>query len=291
MSLNKDGESIFPKFDKMPNTHPWQEAPAHAAPVAHGAPAQPQAPSPATLENSRRIAELEAAVKALRAEVAVLRGVQAGPGREMTARLERSENMVAELRREVAAQSEGCKASLEGVAAWEEIKKKELHLSDYLGRFSAIENECRKSLGEMQGFAKNIGEKLISERFDEYLRESVARLSGKLADVETAMYAGLGDVSSRLMVNEVLYKKMFTDAEERLKKSIEPELRVLGSQMKTVGEKVAWLSDEYEMVTRLKVRALEGKYSAFEAISKRMDIISDSLGRAGKPGGEGEDNP
>jgi hypothetical protein len=118
---------------------------------------------------------------------------------------------------------------------------------------------------------------LISERFDEFLKDSVSRLSSKLAEVETAMHAGMGDISSRMMTNEVLYRKMFTEAEDRLRKGIEPEIKAIDCSFKTLRDKVVWLTDEYDIVMKRKIRALEGRYAAYDAIITRMDTLTEQL--------------
>ncbi len=150
-------------------------------------------------------------------------------------------------------------------------------LSQYAAEFSDIERECRKSLGEIQGYVKNIDQKLVAERFDEYLKDSVSRLNGKLAGVEKAMHAGLSDLSSRLMTSEVLYGKIFSDAEDKLRKGLEPDMQEVNGRLKDLRAKVTWLTDEYSIVMERKMRVLEAKYSAFDVISARMDTINEVL--------------
>ena len=157
-------------------------------------------------------------------------------------------------------------------------------LSLYSEEFSGVERGCRKALGEMQGYVKSAEQKPMAEKFDEYLKESVARLSDRLAEAETAMHAGLAELSGRLTANEILYKKIFTEAEERLRKSVEPELKSVDGQLKWLRENMIRLSDDYTVVAERKMRALEGKYAAFEAIARRMDAIDAALKMGGKIG-------
>ena len=154
--------------------------------------------------------------------------------------------------------------------------------AQYAEEFAEIERECRKALGEMQGYVEGAKEKPLAERFDEHLKNSVGKLSGKLAEVETALHAGLTKLSSRLNGDRVLYDKMFAEAEERVKAGLAPELKAAEGETKWLRENVIWLMDEYKVVMERKIRALEGKYSAFEAISKRMDSISEALEKGDK---------
>ena len=273
------------------------------------APAPSFAPAPAQArpESDARVAGLEgsvktllASVKSLEVEIAVLKQAAARPqppapvkkpDLESAARLERLEKSVAqfgplladqEARQQLVGPGGGLKEELgivnSGVsnmlAVFESMKRS---LSQYAAEFSGIERECRKSLGEMQGYIRNIDQKLVTERFDEYLKDSVSRLNGKLASVETAMHAGLSDLSSRLMTSEVLYGKIFTEAEDRLRKGLEPDIQAVNGRLKDLRSKVSWLTDEYSIVMERKMRVLEAKYSAFDAISARMDTISEAL--------------
>ncbi|MEI7482079.1 MAG: hypothetical protein WCK75_06995 [Elusimicrobiota bacterium] len=209
----------------------------------------------------------------------------------MALRLERSESAVAELKMLVRAQQAQFERSVAGMAhkealdavklglsealtAFEGMKK---NISEYSGEFFRIESECHKSLGEMQGHARNIEQKFAGEGFDEYLKESVSRLSAKLSEVEKGMHAAIADMSGRLTTSEVLSKKILMEAEDRVKKGVEPEMKALEGETKWLRDNVVWLMDEYRIVMERKIRALEGKYSAFEAISKRMDTISETL--------------
>lgn len=159
-----------------------------------------------------------------------------------------------------------------------------LSLSQYAGELTAVERECGRMLGEAQGMLKAAAQDSGPRQFDEHLREVVSRLNAKLAEVETAMHAGLTELSGRLNAGEVLYRKIFADAEERLAKSIEPKLGNIEGQLRWLRENLLRLSDDYAVVTERKVRALEAKYSAFEAISRRMDAIDAALKKGGRLG-------
>lgn len=217
---------------------------------------------------------------------------------ELAARLELAEAAVAEFKTQLPGQQLQLKTKLDvlapkeevdalrvsvsgAAAALEEMKK---NFARYAEEFSGVERECRKALGEMQGYVKSEQEKPLAAKFDDYLKESVARLSDKLAEVETAMHAGLAEMSGKLLAGEVLYKKIFTEAEERLRKSVEPELKSMDGQLKWLRENLIRLSDDYTVVAERKMRALEGKYSAFEAIARRMDAIDAALKMGGKIG-------
>lgn len=217
---------------------------------------------------------------------------------ELAARLELAESALAEFKTQLPGQQLRLKTKLDvlapkaevdalrvsvsgAAAALEEMKKR---FTQYAAEFSGVERECRKALGEMQGYVKSAQEKPLNEKFDDYLKESVARLSDKLAEVETAMHAGLAEMSGKLLAGEVLYKKIFTEAEERLRKSVEPELKSIDGQLKWLRENMIRLSDDYTVVAERKMRALEGKYSAFEAIARRMDAIDAALKMGGKMG-------
>ncbi|OIO02348.1 MAG: hypothetical protein COX65_04895 [Elusimicrobia bacterium CG_4_10_14_0_2_um_filter_56_8] len=217
---------------------------------------------------------------------------------ELAARLERAEAAIGEIKTLQPGQQSQIRASLDALAPREEVdalrvnvsgaleslEEMKSRLSLYSEEFSGVERGCRKALGEMQGYVKSAEQKPMAEKFDEYLKESVARLSDRLAEAETAMHAGLAELSGRLTANEILYKKIFTEAEERLRKSVEPELKSVDGQLKWLRENMIRLSDDYTVVAERKMRALEGKYAAFEAIARRMDAIDAALKMGGKIG-------
>lgn len=218
--------------------------------------------------------------------------------KELAARLEQAENALAEFRTALPGREASLKTKLDVLAPREEVDSLRVNVSGALGaleemktrftqyaeEFSGVERECRKALGEMQGYVKSAAQQPLAAKFDDFLKESVARLSDKLAGVETAMHAGLAELSGRLTANEVLYQKMFTEAEDRLRKSVEPELKSMDGQLKWLRENVIRLSDDYTVVAERKMRALEGKYAAFETIARRMDAIDAALKMSGKMG-------
>lgn len=217
---------------------------------------------------------------------------------ELAARLDRSERALAELKTQLAGQQAQVRSRLDELAPGEEVDALRVNLSEALGsleemkralalrteEFSGVESECRRALGEMRGLVKSAEQKPMSEKFDEYLKESVARLAVRLAEVETAMHAGLAELSGKVMSGEILYQKVFSEAEERLIKSVEPELKSVDGQLKWLRENLIRLSDDYSVVAARKMRALEGKYSAFEAIARRMDAIDAALKKSGRIG-------
>ncbi|MBI4351294.1 MAG: hypothetical protein HY550_07640 [Elusimicrobia bacterium] len=218
--------------------------------------------------------------------------------KELAARLEQAESALAEVRAALPSREALLKTKLDALAPKEEVDALRVNVSGALGaqeemkkrftqyaeEFSVVESECRKALGEMRGYAKSAGQKPLEARFDDFLKESVARLGDKLAQVETAMHAGLAELSGRMTSGEVLYQKMFTEAEERLRKSVEPELKSLDGQVKWLRENMIRLSEDYTVVAERKMRALEGKYAAFEVIARRMDAIDAALKMSGKMG-------
>jgi len=263
-------------------------------------PAAASCPSLPRQENTARVAGLEASIKAMQAEIAALKRDASRPqppsqakkaDDDIAQRLARLEKYVTEIGAYITGQQGGpnqgaggpaSKGDLETVksdisrayAFFESVKR---GLSQYTAEFSNIESECRKSLGEMQGYAKNIDAKLVAERFDDYLKDSVTRMNARLAELEKTMHTGLSDLSSRLMTDEVLYRKIFTDAEERLRKGLEPDLSATKAQLKFLSSKVTWLMEEYTIVMERKMRALEVKYSAFDILSARIDTVNEAL--------------
>lgn len=217
---------------------------------------------------------------------------------ELVARLERAESSLAEIKTLLPGQQARVKAELEALAPREELDALRVHLSGaleslkemkgalalYAEQFSAVESECRRALGEMRGYVKSAEQKPLTEKFDEYLKEAVAKLSDRLAEVQTEMHAGLAEFSGRMTSGEILYKKMFTEGEERLRNSVGPELKSVDGQLKWLRENLIRLSDDYTVVAERKMRALEGKYSAFEAIARRMDAIDAALKKGGRIG-------
>ncbi|HAH32937.1 MAG TPA: hypothetical protein DCL44_11560 [Elusimicrobia bacterium] len=253
-------------------------------------------------ESDARVAPLEVSVRALQAEIVALKQAAARPNppappaspqndKELLSRLEKAENGFSELKTTLSELQSQMKERQATLVSKEEIETVKVKLADtcgvfetikravseYTSEFSGIERECRKSLGEMQGYVKNMDQKLVAEKIDDHLKDSVSRLSSKMADVERAVHAGLSDLSSRLMTDEVFYRKIFSEAEERLRKGLEPDIQSINGQLKVLTSKVNWLMDEYSIVMERKMRALEAKYSAFDIISARMDNISEAL--------------
>ncbi|MDA8132077.1 MAG: hypothetical protein M0011_11290 [Elusimicrobia bacterium] len=217
---------------------------------------------------------------------------------EMAARLELAESALTELRTALSGEQARLKSGLEemapkedldplrvGVAgaraAAEEVRKS---FAQFAEEFNAIEKQCHRAVGEVQGLAKAAEQDKGAEQFGEYLKEAVSRLNEKLAAAETVMHAGLTELSGRLKANEVLYKKMFTEAEERLRKSVEPQLKNMDGQLGWLRDNLLRLSDDYATVTERKIKALEAKYSAFEVIARRMDAIDAALKKSGRIG-------
>jgi hypothetical protein len=216
----------------------------------------------------------------------------------LAARLDQAESALAEIKTRQPGLEARLKTSLEALAPREELDALRVNLSaaagaldemkkrfaQYSEEFSGVERECHKALGEVRGYVKSAQEKPLTEKFDEYLKESVSKLGAKLAEVETSMHAGLAEMSGKLTAGEILYNKIFTEAEERLKKSVEPELKSVDGQLKWLRENMIRLSDDYTVVAARKMRVLEGKYAAFEAIARRMDAIDAALKMGGKIG-------
>jgi hypothetical protein len=266
------------------------------------APEFPPASARTGPENDAKITGLQTAVKALQAEIAVLKEAASRPSAptppppppppkpdpQFMSRLESSEAGLADLKANLAAYQALVKKRLETPASKDEVESVSFSvaealsqfeaarrsLSEYTEEFSGIEQECRKSLGEMRGHIRNISQKLVADRFDAHLKESVSRLDARLAELEKAMYAGLADLAGRLISNEALYGKILAAAEERLKKVLEPDLEAVNGRLRGMSEKITWLMDEHNIVMERRLRALEAKSSAFDAISVRLDTLS-----------------
>ena len=210
-------------------------APVPQAAPFQGSPVLPPAPAaPAHAENGK-IAALEAAMNELKEELAALKGaarpdssaqsLEAPAG--LAVRMERSENLIAELKVLVSSQQ-----------------------------------------AQLNKYAEA---KLVAEGLSEYLRDLVAQLNTKLVEAVNTMHLSLSDMSARLTGSEAIHKKMFSDAEDRVKKSLGGEMAAMDAQLKKLREDVSWLSDEYKILMTGKISALEEKYSAaFEAIARRM---------------------
>lgn len=214
---------------------------------------------------------------------------------ELSARLEIAESTVAELRSAFERQRSRLEAELDGMAQKDAVEalrvnlaasltalgEMKLNFAQYADELAASRSECRKALGEAQGLAKAAAQNQAAGQMDEFVRDSVTRLGARLAEVETAMHAGISELAARFNSNEVLYNRMFATAEERLKKGIEPQFKSIDGQLRWLRENLLRLSDDYTVVAERKMKALEAKYSAFEAISRRMDSIDAAL-RMGK---------
>ena len=217
---------------------------------------------------------------------------------ELAARLEKAETALAGMKTALEGQQRKVRAELDtlapratadelrvnlaaALAALDEIK---LNYGQYSDELSAVAAECRKALGEAQGLARAAAQGGVAGRFDEHLKDAVARANTRLSELETAMHAGFSELSAKLNSSEVLYNKMFSAAEERLAKSLEPRLKDMDGQLRWLRENLIRLSDDYTVVAERKMRALEAKYAAFEAISRRMDAIDAALKKGGRIG-------
>jgi len=160
------------------------------------------------------------------------------------------------------------------LAEFEDLQRK---FASYAADFTAIERECRTSLGTIKGYVQTAGKFPLSEKYDEYLKDSITRLTAKQAAAEIALHESVAKLAGRLNGNEALYGKMFSDAEQRLKMAMAPELKQLEARIADVNNDAAWLKDEFKMVVSLKIKALEGKYSAFEAMSAHLKILTEDI--------------
>lgn len=245
--------------------------------------ARPAAAAQEPQGHDPRISELASSLDALK-----LRASREG---ELAARLEVAESSLAGLKSAFDGQRSRLEAELDGLAQKDAVEAMRVNLSasltaldemklnfaQYADELSASRSECRKALGEAQGLARAAAQNQAAGQMDGFVRDSVTRLGAKLAELETAMHAGLSELSVRFNANEVLYNKMFASAEERLKKGIEPQLKSIDGQLRWLRENLLRLSDDYTVVAERKMKALESKYAAFEAISRRMDSIDAAL--------------
>lgn len=232
----------------------------------------------------------ESRLSGLESGLAGLSGLPASE-RALALRLEKAEAAMAEMRnntdaahaaleRRVSALPDAARLDLlrgefdELLKSFETVKKS---FASYSEEFSGIERECRKALGDVQGYARSAAQKNFETGWEEHLKDSVKILSGKLADVETGLRTALADMAGRLAAGEALYRKITASVEERLKKAMEPETKALEAGLSELRGRVSWLTDEYKIVMERKIRALEGQKGAFEAISKRMDSMSEDL--------------
>lgn len=212
---------------------------------------------------------------------------------ELAARLTQYEAALSDVKRGMQALQEAEKRELGSMASRDAVEAMSVKLSGAMSaleemkkgfasrseEFSSIGAECRKALGEMRGYVKNAEQKPLSERFDEYLRDAVSQLSARVTAMETDMHAGHAELAGRLSANEVLYEKIFLEAEQRVKQGVAAEIKGLQDDSRWLRENVVKMTDLYTVVMERKMRLLEGKYAAFEAISRRMDDIDEALKR------------
>lgn len=275
MSDNDPG-SLFSKYKKAsaPAVPPayTPPAPPPAAPAAPQRAAAPQS-EPADAE---KFSLLEAEVKDLRKELAALKGAAAPPPAPPKGAA-KPDPALEEIKRELASAAEARAAA--AVAA-----------ADLAVRLEASEHaaaELKVLLAAQQAQLTKLGEKgYAAAGIDEYLRETVSKLNVRLAEAESSMQAAIADISGRLTAGDAVYRKMFSDAETLLRKTVGGEIRGLESGQNKLRETLVWLADEYKVVMERKIRALEAKYSAFEAISRRMDSIDAALRMGAKKGSE-----
>ena len=255
---NEDG-SLFSKFKKAPEA-------AAPAPVPQAA-QPPIAPAAPARADYGEIAALEAAVRELKEELAALKGAaqRQALGAHPPAAAQRPEPAIAPLddrKREMSAGAEGVKRAAETEAG----------LTVRMERSENLIAELKVLVSSQQVQLNKYAEaKLVAEGLSEYLRDLVAQLNTKLVEAVNTMHLSLSDMSARLTGSEAIHKKMFSDAEDRVKKSLGGEMAAMDAQLKKLREDVSWLSDEYKILMTGKISALEEKYSAaFEAIARRM---------------------
>ncbi|PIU20160.1 MAG: hypothetical protein COT18_03705 [Elusimicrobia bacterium CG08_land_8_20_14_0_20_59_10] len=261
---NEEG-SLFSKFKKTPEA----AVPAPVPQAAHtpGAPVVPLAPAVAGARaDDGKMAALEAAVSELKEELAALKGAaRQTVGAPPSAPPERPAPALApldDLKREMSAGAEGVKRAA-GTQA---------QLAVRMERCENLIAELKALVSSQQAQLNKYAEaKLVAEGLSEYLRDLVARLNAKLVEAENTMHMSLSNMSARLTSSEAIYGKMFSDAEDRVKKSLGGEITAMDAQVKKLLEDVVWLSNEYKIVMTGKIHALEEKYSSvLEAIAKRI---------------------
>lgn len=258
MNPENEGDSLFSKFKKPPEA-------AAPAPVPQSAQA-PSAPAAPARADDGKTAALEAAVNELKEELAALKGaVRQAIGAPPSAAAQRPEPATAPLdglKREMPAAAEGVKRAPETQAG----------LAVRMERSENLIAELKVLVSSQQAQLNKYAEaKVVAEGLNEYLRDLVAQLNTKLVEAENTMHMSLSDMSARLTGSEAIYGKMFSDAEDRVKKSLGGEIAAMNAHVKKLREDVGWLSDEYKLVMTGKICALEEKYSSvLEAIARRM---------------------
>ena len=254
-------------FSKFKTT----QADAAPAPVPQAAPFQgspvvPPAPAAPAHSEDGKIAALEAAVNELKEELAALKGAArpAGSAQSFSSSAPPgpATPSLDDLKREISAASESVKRAVEAPAG----------LAVRMERSENLIAELKVLVSSQQAQLNKYAEaKLVADGLDEYLRDLVAQLNTKLVEAVNTMHLSLSDMSARLTGSEAIHKKMFSDAEDRVKKSLGGEMAAMDAQLKKLREDVSWLSDEYKILMTGKINALEEKYSAaFEAIARRM---------------------
>lgn len=270
MNPENEGGCFFQKFKTAP-----EKAPAPApVPPPEQPPGAPVAPARA---EDGKMAALEAAVNALKEELDALKSAAQRPGSSAQSSAPSAPPgpeapPLNDLKRETPAAAEGGSAA--GVQAGLAVRME--RAENLIAELKALVSSQQAQLD------KHAEAKLVAEGLNEYLRGLVAQLNTRLVEAENTMHISLSEMSARLTGSEAVYKTMFSDAENRLKESVGGELTALNSNMKKLRESVVWLADEYKIIMERKIRALEGKYSAFEAIARRMDTIDAALKRSDK---------
>lgn len=169
-------------------------------------------------------------------------------------------------------------------AALNTLNEMKLAMAQYAGEVSSLGSECRRALGEAQGLSKAALNAQTAPQAVDFMREAAAAMNTRLSELEVSVHASISEFSSRLGAGEVLINKVLASAEERLRKSFEPKFKDIDGQLRWIRENLLRLSDDYSVVAERKIRALEAKYSAFEAIARRMDAIDAALKKSGRIG-------
>jgi len=284
MSPDNEEKSLFFKFKKKteaaaPAAAP-KPAPAAApkpAPAAAPAAAPKAAPAPAPAaaagSESGKTAALEAAVNEIKAKLSALTAPKPEAPAPPPPPPPPAISPLDDLKRELAGAADGVKRA---VAAEAEFAVRMERAENLIAELKVLVASQQAQLN------KYAEQKQVADGLSEYLRDLITRLNTRLAETENALHLSLSEMSARLTGNEAVYGKKFSDAESLLKKNVGGEIAALDANVKKLRESVVWLADEFKIVMERKIRALEGKYSAFEAIARRMDTIDAALKKGGK---------
>lgn len=164
-----------------------------------------------------------------------------------------------------------------GLRGAEELAHLEEKTASFSDEFTAVQRECRAALGEMNGLLEKAEHSAALARLDSYVKDMFGRLEAKLASAELTLHEAVGSLAARVKAADDANDKKIAETGEKLEKEALAELRKFAAERAEAGKEAAWLKEEYQVRLSRQLREMEARYSALTALSKRVDLLAETL--------------